>query len=64
MKIGIDLGGTKTEAILIDDSGNKIKQDVTGWPPFKITDCNINNIRETKEFSAQSEHIKRMFSKK
>ena len=24
MKIGIDLGGTKTEAILIDDSGNEL----------------------------------------
>ena len=52
------------EFYLIEDSGNKIKQDVTGWPPFKITNCNISNIRGTKEFSNQSKHIKRMFSKK
>ena len=52
------------EYYLIDASGNKIKQDVNGWSLFKPNDCNISNIRETKEFSAQLEHIKKMFNKK
>ena len=27
MKIGIDLGGTKTEGILIDDKGNELSRN-------------------------------------
>ena len=27
MKIGIDLGGTKTEGILIDSDGNELKRE-------------------------------------
>jgi len=44
--------------------GKKIKQDVSGLGSFEIIECKISNIRETKEFSAQSEHIKKMFNKK
>ena len=44
--------------------GNKIKEDVSEWGENELFQCNINNIRETKEFSDQLEHIKKMFNKK
>ena len=51
----------------IDKHGNKIKEDVSEWGEIELFECkisNISNIRETKEFSAQLEHIKKMFNKK
>ena len=51
----------------IDKHGNKIKEDVSEWGEIELFECKISkisNIRETKEFSAQLEHIKKMFNKK
>ena len=48
----------------IDKHGNKIKEDVSEWGEIEYFECKINNIRETKEFSDQLEHIKKMFNKK
>ena len=48
----------------IDKHGNKIKEDVSEWGEIELFQCKINNIRETKEFSDQLEHIKKMFNKK
>ena len=48
----------------IDKHGNKIKEDVSEWEKLELFECKISNIRETKEFSAQLEHIKKMFNKK
>ncbi len=48
----------------IDKQGNKIKEDVSEWGEIELLECKISNIRETKEFSVQLEHIKKMFNKK
>ena len=48
----------------IDKHGNKIEEDVSEWGEIELLECKISNIRETKEFSAQLEHIKKMFNKK
>jgi len=48
----------------IDKHGNKIKEDVSEWGEIEYFECKISNIRETKEFSDQLEHIKKMFNKK
>jgi TPR repeat protein/mannose-6-phosphate isomerase-like protein (cupin superfamily) len=48
----------------IDKHGNKIKEDVSEWGEIELFECKISNIRETKEFSDQLEHIKKMFNKK
>lgn len=48
----------------IDKNGNKIKEDVSGWGEIELLACKISNIRETKEFSTQLEHIKKIFNKK
>jgi len=48
----------------IDKHGNKIKEDVSEWGEIEYFECKIINIRETKEFSDQLEHIKKMFNKK
>ena len=48
----------------IDKHGNKIKEDVSEWGEIELFECKISNIRETKEFSAQLEYIKKMFNKK
>ena len=48
----------------IDKNGNKIKEDVSEWGEIELFECKISNIRETKEFSAQLEYIKKMFNKK
>ena len=52
------------EYYTIDKQGNKIKEDVSEWGEIELFQCKINNIRETKEFSDQLEHIKKMFNKK
>jgi hypothetical protein len=52
------------EYYLFDENGKKIKQDVSGWDQFVIIDCNISNIRGDKEFSAQFEHIRKLYYKK
>ena len=52
------------EYYTIDKQGNKIKEDVSEWGENELFQCKINNIRETKEFSDQLEHIKKMFNKK
>ena len=51
------------EHIKIDGSGKKIKQDISGYGKFDLFDCEINNIRGTKEFSIQFESIKSKFNK-
>ena len=48
----------------IDKQGNKIKEDVSEWGEIELLECKISNIRETKEFSVQLEHIKKIFNKK
>jgi len=48
----------------IDEHGKKIKEDVSEWGEIELFECKISNIRETKEFSDQLEHIKKMFNKK
>jgi len=48
----------------IDKHGNKIKEDVSEWGEIELFECKISNIRETKEFSAQLEYIKKVFNKK
>jgi len=48
----------------IDKHGNKIKEDISEWGELELFECKISNIRETKEFSVQLEHIKKMFNKK
>ena len=48
----------------IDKNGNIIKEDVSGWGEIELLACKISNIRETKEFSTQLEHIKKIFNKK
>jgi len=52
------------EFYTIDKHGNKIKEDFSEWGEIELFECKINNIRETKEFSDQLEHIKKMFNKK
>ena len=52
------------EYYTIDKQGNKIKEDVSEWGEIELLECKISNIRETKEFSVQLEHIKKMFNKK
>ena len=52
------------EYYTIDKQGNKIKEDVSEWGEIELFECKISNIRETKEFSDQLEHIKKMFNKK
>ena len=48
MKIGIDLGGTKTESVLLDQKGNKVIREktkdkrTTHWVPSVQTDDFIN----------------------
>ena len=49
MKIGIDLGGTKTEGILIDDTGkelvrNRIKTEKNYGSVLCCTSCGLENI--------------------
>jgi len=47
-----------------DEQEKKIKEDVSEWGEMELFECKIGNIRETKEFSDQLEHIKKMFNKK
>ena len=47
-----------SERITTDESGKKIKQDVSEDEEYITYDCNINNIRGTKEFSSQLKNIK------
>ena len=47
MKIGIDLGGTKTEGILIDSSGKELKRERIKTEKWKIgRDLIINKLDE------------------
>ena len=46
------------EQITTDESGKKKKQDVSEGEEYIVYDCNINNIRGTKEFYSQFESIK------
>ena len=46
-----------------DKKGNKIKEDVSEWGEFELFECKIGNIKETKEFSDQLEHIKKRLNK-
>jgi hypothetical protein len=50
------------EQINTDESGKKIKQDVLSEDDL-LYDCNINNIRVTKEFSNQFASIKSKWKK-
>ena len=51
------------EHITTDESGKKIKEDVSGGEEYIAFDCEINNIRGTKEFSSQFESIKSKLKK-
>ena len=51
------------EQINTDESGKKIKQDVSKIEDIFLYDCNINNIRGTKAFSSQFESIKSKLNK-
>ena len=51
------------EQINTDESGKKIKQDVSKIEDIFLYDCNINNIRGTKAFSSQFESIKSKLKK-
>ena len=46
-----------------DESGKKIKQDVTDHGKLVLYECEINNIRGTQEFSSQFKSIKSKWNK-
>ena len=52
-----------SERITTDESGKKIKEDVSGGEEYIAFDCEINNIRGTKEFSSQFASIKSKWNK-
>lgn len=56
MKVGLDIGGTKTAAVLLDEGGNVVQEFVqpTGYGPTEVIDNAVNAVDELASRSAIS----------